>query len=57
MNYIEVAIEITPYTEENAEIVMAMLDDIPFESFSTEEPLLRVILGRIISISRTLRQF
>lgn len=46
MNYIEVAIEITPYTEENAEIVMAMLDDIPFESFSTEEPLLKGYIGQ-----------
>ena len=46
MNYIEVAMEITPYTEENAEIVMAMLDDIPFESFSTEEPLLKGYIGQ-----------
>ncbi|MBQ2912358.1 MAG: 50S ribosomal protein L11 methyltransferase [Bacteroidales bacterium] len=46
MNYIEVAIKITPYTEENAEIVMAMLDDIPFESFSTEEPLLKGYIGQ-----------
>ena len=46
MNYIEVAVEITPYTEENAEIVMAMLDDIPFESFSTEEPLLKGYIGQ-----------
>ena len=46
MNYIEVAIEITPYTEENAEIVMAMLEDIPFESFSTEEPLLKGYIGQ-----------
>ena len=46
MNYIEVAIEITPYTEEYAEIVMAMLDDIPFESFSTEEPLLKGYIGQ-----------
>ena len=46
MNYIEVAINITPYTEENAEIVMAMLDDIPFESFSTEEPLLKGYIGQ-----------
>ena len=46
MNYIEVAINIAPYTEENAEIVMAMLDDIPFESFSTEEPLLKGYIGQ-----------
>lgn len=46
MNYIEVAIKITPYTEEYAEIVMAMLDDIPFESFSTEEPLLKGYIGQ-----------
>ena len=46
MNYIEVAIEITPYSEEYAEIVMAMLEDIPFESFSTEEPLLKGYIGQ-----------
>ena len=44
--YIEVAIKIAPFSEENAEIVMAMLDDIPFESFSTEEPLLKGYIGQ-----------
>lgn len=40
MNYIEVKIEIKPFTEERAELVEAMLCDLPFESFSIEEPYL-----------------
>ena len=35
--YIEVSVRIDPFTEENAEILMAELEDMPFESFSTEE--------------------
>ena len=41
MNYIEVSIEITPFTEENAEIVMATIDELGFESFTMEEPYLK----------------
>jgi ribosomal protein L11 methyltransferase len=55
MNYIEVAIEITPYSEEYAEIVMAMLEDIPFESFSTEEPLLKGYIGQDYFNSQNLK--
>ena len=40
MNYIEVKININPFTEEYAEIIEAMLCDLPFESFMTEEPYL-----------------
>ena len=40
MNYIEVSIEITPFTEENAEIVMATIDELGFESFTMEVPYL-----------------
>lgn len=39
--YIEVSMKITPFSEENAEILMAELDEIPFESFTVEEPLLK----------------
>ena len=39
--YIEVSMKITPFSEENAEILMAELDEIPFESFSVEEPYLK----------------
>ena len=39
--YIEVSMKITPFSEENAEILMAELDEIPFESFTVEEPCLK----------------
>lgn len=41
MNYIEVNIEIAPFTEESAEIVMATIDELGFESFTIEEPYLK----------------
>jgi len=39
--YIEVSVRIEPYSEENAEILMAELAELPFESFSAEEPYLK----------------
>ena len=39
--YIEVSMKISPFSEENAEILMAELDELPFESFTTEEPYLK----------------
>ncbi len=41
MNYIEVKIEINPFSEENAEIIMATIEELGFESFSIEEPYLK----------------
>ena len=35
---IEVSVKLTPYSEENAEIVMAELEELPFESFTSEAP-------------------
>ncbi len=40
MRYIEVCIEIKPFTQEFAEIAMAILDELPFESYNIEEPYL-----------------
>ena len=34
--YIEVSISITPFSEENAEIVTAEISELPFESFSLQ---------------------
>ena len=34
--YIEVAIKITPFSEENAEILTAEISELPFESFTAE---------------------
>lgn len=39
--YIEVSMKISPFSEENAEILMAELEEIPFESFTVEEPCLK----------------
>ena len=39
--YIEVSMKISPFSEENAEILMAELDELPFESFTVEEPCLK----------------
>ena len=39
--YIEVSMKIEPFSEENAEILMAELDEVPFESFTVEEPFLK----------------
>ena len=39
--YIEVSIRITPFSEENAEIVTAEISELPFESFSSEDPFLK----------------
>lgn len=44
--YIEVSIGIAPYTEENAEILMAELEELPFESFSQEEPYLKCYIQK-----------
>ena len=44
--YIEVSMKIEPFSEENAEILMAELDEIPFESFTVEEPFLKGYIPR-----------
>ena len=44
--YIEVAVKITPYTEENAEIVTAEISELPFESFSSEDPFLKCYIQK-----------
>ena len=44
--YIEVAVKINPYSEENAEIVTAEISELPFESFSAEEPCLKCYIQK-----------
>lgn len=41
MSYIEVSLEIAPFAEESAEIVMATIEELGFESFTVEEPFLK----------------
>lgn len=44
MSYIKVSIKIAPFSEENAEIVMATVEELGFESFSVEEPYLKAYI-------------
>ena len=44
--YIEVSIKITPFSEENAEIVTAEISELPFESFSNEDPYLKCYIQK-----------
>ena len=44
--YIEVSIKIDPYTEENAEILIAEIEDLPFESFLEEAPYLKCYIQK-----------
>ena len=40
------AVKITPFSEENAEIVTAEISELPFESFSTEDPYLKCYIQK-----------
>ena len=44
--YIEVSVKITPYSDENAEIVTAEISELPFESFTAEEPFLKCYIQK-----------
>lgn len=44
--YIEVSIKITPFSEENSEIVTAEISELPFESFSNEDPYLKCYIQK-----------
>lgn len=44
--YIEVAVKITPYSDENAEIVTAEVSELPFESFTAEDPYLKCYIQK-----------
>lgn len=53
--YIEVAIKITPFSEENAEIVTAEICDLPFESFTNEDPYLKCYIQKELYNAHELR--
>ena len=42
--YLEVAVRLSPFTEEGAEVLMAELSDLPFDSFATEDPFLKAYI-------------
>ena len=44
--YIEVSIRLEPFSDDNAEILMAELDEIPFESFEVAEPFLKCYIPK-----------
>lgn len=53
--YIEVAVSIAPYTEENAEIVTAEISELPFESFSSEDPFLKCYIQKELYDAQALK--
>lgn len=53
--YIEVAISIAPYSEENAEIVTAEVSELPFESFSSEDPFLKCYIQKDLYDAQALK--
>ena len=44
--YIEVSVKLSPFSEETAEIIMAELSELPFDSFVTEEPFLKCYIEK-----------
>ena len=53
--YIEVSIKITPYSEENAEIVTAEISELPYESFTSEDPYLKCYIQKDLYDKSALR--
>lgn len=53
--YIEVAVKITPFTEENAEIITAEISELPFESFSSEAPFLKCYIQKDLYDAQALK--
>jgi len=46
MDFTEVNIEITPFSEDFAEIVIAAIEELPFESFIVEAPMLKAYIPK-----------
>lgn len=44
--YIETSVKISPFSEENAEIVTAEISELPFESFTIEDPYLKCYIQK-----------
>ncbi len=42
--YIEVSVRLEPFSEETAEMLMAELAELPYDSFVTEEPVLKAYI-------------
>ena len=44
--YIEVCVKLSPFSEQTAEIIMAELSELPFDSFVTEDPFLKCYIQK-----------
>lgn len=55
--YIEVSIKITPFSEENAEIVTAEVSELPFESFSNDDPYLKCYIQKDLYDAQALKVY
>ena len=53
--YIEVTVNITPFSEENAEIITAEISELPFESFSTEDETLKCYIQKELYDAQALK--
>ena len=53
--YIEVSMHITPFTEENAEILTAEISELPFESFTVEGEVLKCYIQKELYDAQTLK--
>ena len=53
--YIEVAIKIAPFSEENAEILTAEISELPFESFTAEDPYLKCYIQKDLYDAQALK--
>lgn len=53
--YIEVSVKISPFSEENAEIVTAEICELPFESFTMEEPYLKCYIQKELYDARQVK--
>ena len=53
--YIEVSIKITPFSEENSDIVTAEISELPYESFSAEDPFLKCYIQKDLYDAQALK--
>ena len=53
--YIEMSMHITPFSEENAEILTAEISELPFESFSTEGEVLKCYIQKDLYDAQALK--
>lgn len=55
MNYIEVNIEITPFSEEFSDIVVSAIEELPFDSFMNESPFLKAYIPQDVFCAQDLK--